>query len=328
MIVSSAPGRCGVVGNPTDGYGGSVISSSLSESATVRIAPAEAVTLHICGHEESIGCPDALALNGGFCDVAKAVMTRYPEVFDGPRFRLEADTTVPIESGLAGSTTMLVAILGAVLRLLDRTLPPHEIAEVAREIDFDLMRCVCGFQDQYMAVFGGLNHMDFRGKDPNSTGERVYATVENVAIHQPNIPLLLASTGVRRHSGSVHKGFRERWIEGDPEVVGGYERAAAMARSGKVAIMAGDWERLGRLMNDNHAIQRDLGGSGDANERLIAAALEAGALGAKLAGAGKGGTIIALHQDPELLADRLRDAGAARIIPVKPSAGLTVDGEL
>ena len=47
-------------------------------------------------------------------------------------------------------------------------------------------------------------------------------------------------------------------------------------------------------MNENHAIQRDLGGSGESNERLIAAALHAGALGAKLAGAGDGGTIIAL----------------------------------
>ena len=50
------------------------------------------------------------------------------------------------------------------------------------------------------------------------------------------------------------------------------------------------------------------------DERLIAAALEAGALGAKLAGAGKGGTIIALHEDLGCLTRRMQEAGAARAI--------------
>ena len=58
--------------------------------------------------------------------------------------------------------------------------------------------------------------------------------------------------------------------------------------------MTEDWELLGQLMNENHAIQRDLGGSGDSNERLIDGSFAAGTLGAKLAGAGDGGTIIAL----------------------------------
>ena len=76
-----------------------------------------------------------------------------------------------------------------------------------------------------------------------------------------------------------------------------------------------DWPLLGRLMNENHAIQRDLGGSGESNERLIAAARGAGALGAKLAGAGDGGTIIALWPWPDstALQDALRAAGASAI---------------
>jgi mevalonate kinase len=63
---------------------------------------------------------------------------------------------------------------------------------------------------------------------------------------------------------------------------------------GKKALMLEDWRTMATLMNENHAIQRDLGGSGESNERLIAAALAAGAPAAKLAGAGDGGTIIAL----------------------------------
>ena len=110
----------------------------------------------------------------------------------------------------------------------------------------------------------------------------------------PHLPFVLGFTGVQHASGAVHKPLRERWLDGEPAVVEGYKRITEIAQVGKKALVLGDWPLLGRLMNENHAIQRDLGGSGESNERLIAAALQAGALGAKLAGAGDGGTIIAL----------------------------------
>ncbi len=78
-------------------------------------------------------------------------------------------------------------------------------------------------------------------------------------------------------------------------------------------------------MNRNHVIQRDLGGSGESNERLIKAALDAGALGAKLAGAGGGGTVIALHPEPEVLERAFEQAGSERIFRPQPSPGVCLD---
>ena len=100
--------------------------------------------------------------------------------------------------------------------------------------------------------------------------------------------MILANTGVQHHSGAVHKPIRERWLEGDREVVDGYVRIGKLAREGKKALLSRDWKLLGELMNENHDVQRRLGGSGPENERLIEAALRAGAYGAKLAGAGQG----------------------------------------
>jgi mevalonate kinase len=84
---------------------------------------------------------------------------------------------------------------------------------------------------------------------------------------------------------------------------------------------------LGRLMNENHAIQRDLGGSGESNEELVAAALNAGALGAKLAGAGDGGTIIALWPWPDSsrLEEALLGAGASAIYHPAISPGVMIE---
>ena len=178
-----------------------------------------------------------------------------------------------------------------------------------------------------MVTFGGLNYMEFRDKEYyRSVDEEVFATVEPLASFvPPPLPLVLAHTGVQRLSGTVHKPLRQRWEDGEPEVVEGYRRIAALARQGKRALLTGDWEYLGRLMNDNHAIQRDLGGSGPENESLIKAALDAGALGAKLAGAGRGGTIIALHPDPHSLEEPLLAAGAKLIIYPEPVPGITVE---
>ena len=68
-----------------------------------------------------------------------------------------------------------------------------------------------------------------------------------------------------------------------------------------------------------------LGGSGEANEKLIGTALESGAVGAKLAGAGGGGTILALTFDPARTRQALLAAGADKILIPEPSPGLTVE---
>lgn len=328
MIHSSAPGRAGIVGNPTDGYGGTVISCSLTERATVSLTPSESMLLEVCGCREVIRSQEDLRLTGAFTDVAKAVLLNFDCAVPSRPFHLQATTTVPMRAGLAGSTAMIAAILGAVLRLLEIDMNRYQIAETTRKIEFETMRVTCGFQDQYMATFGGLQCLDFRDKDPHTAGEEpIFATVEPLAAYVGDLPMVLANTGVQRHSGTVHKGLRERWIEGDEAVVQGYQRIAALAREAKKALLNGDWECLGAAMNENHAIQRSLGGSGEANEHLIGVAMQAGSWGAKLAGAGHGGTIMALHPEPELVARRLQEAGAVNVMRLTPSEGLIVESE-
>ena len=159
--------------------------------------------------------------------------------------------------------------------------------------------------------------MDFRAKQFYRRAEaELYATIEPLATHVSQMPFVLAFTGVQHASSAVHKPIRERWLEGEVEVVEGYRRITEIARSGKKALILEDWPSLGRLMNDNHAIQRALGGSGESNEQLISAALRAGALGAKLSGGGRGGNMIALvpHDVGEAVSQALRKSGAERTI--------------
>jgi galactokinase/mevalonate kinase-like predicted kinase len=240
------------------------------------------------------------------------------------RCHLKCWSDIPFQAGLSGSTAMVVAGVAALLHHRRQKANLYYLAELARSVELNHLNIVCGYQDQYMAAFGGLNYMDFRDKEfYREVFSEPFASVESLVPHCAAMPpVILAHTGVRHNSGAVHRPIRERWLDGERAVRDAYVRVARLARDGKKAILAGDWNRLGAVMNENHEIQRGLGGSGPENERLVAAALEAGAIAAKLAGAGNGGTIIALHPRPTELAEPLLAAGAHRILYVQPAPGV------
>ena len=320
-----------MIGNPTDMYGGSVISCSTKERAECildNVSPGNVVSLEVSGDRQQLHSTSDLALRGDKLDIARAVLIALDvDPATAHPFVLHARTNIPMHAGLAGSTAILASITGAVLSHLGLRLNQYEIAELVRKIEYDVMRTVCGFQDHYMAVFGGLNYMDFRGKFSSAVAgpQSPFATIEPLQ-HLTDIPpLVLAHTGVQRHSGTVHSSIRDRWLRGDADVVEAYERIAVLARAGKKALLACDWDAFAALMNENHILQRDLGGSSESNERLITAALDSGAVGAKLAGAGGGGTIIALSEDPQRLVAGLLAAGADAILYPMPSPGLTIE---
>lgn len=330
MITASAPGRCGLVGNPTDMYGGTVISCSTRERARCTLSyNVDRLMVTVSGQSRVMQSQSDLALlPGDYLNVARAALSalEIDPAVTAP-FHLQADSEIPMQAGLAGSTAILACLTGALLSHLGLALNPYETAELVRKIEYDVLGIVCGFQDHTMAVFGGLNCMDFRGKNSAETqdAKTPFAMVESLVPFVGSLPLVLAHTGVRHHSGSVHTSPRERWLRGDPEVVGGYTEIGGLARRGKRALLACDWDTLASLMNRNHAIVRDLGGSGEANETLIAAALAGGASGAKLAGAGGGGTILALTHDRDRTVAALEAAGAEAILFPEPMPGLTVD---
>ena len=330
MIHASAPGRCGLLGNPTDMYGGSVLSCSTRERARCTLSlDTENMVITVSGQSQTLCVAGDLALRpGDYLNVVRAALIALEvDPATAPPFHLVAETDIPMQAGLAGSTAILACIVGCLLAHLRLRLNLYQTAELVRQIEYDVLGIVCGFQDHYMTVFGGLNFMDFRDKNSAHTtdGDTPFATVEPLAPFVGGLPFVLAHTGVRHHSGSVHTSPRERWLRGEPAVVDGYLEVGRLGRRGKRALLSCDWDTLASLMNRNHAVVRDLGGSGEANEALIAAALANGATGAKLAGAGGGGTILALTHDREQTVAALRAAGAEAILFPSPQAGLTVE---
>lgn len=319
-VTASAPGRVGFVGNPTDMYGGSVISCSTKERARVTIQPADRLILDAGAEQRIIASPDDLVTREDIFDIARVALAGTESA--DLRVRITWSTDIPFRAGLSGSTALLVSMVAGLLAFRGLRHNPYHQAELVRGIEYRNLT-FCGYQDAYMCTFGGLHYMDFRGKEFHlEYGTDPYATLEPMPA-SVILPAVVVITGGQRVSGGVHTPLRERWLAGESEVVEAYDAIAALAREGKKAILDNRLDALGKLMNENQAITHSLGGSNPEDDRFIELARQAGASGAKLAGSS--GAIVALHESPRALARAMTEAGATGILEPSPGPGLEIE---
>ena len=284
-IVATAPGRAGIIGNPTDGYGGAVLSSTLAERAHVVIETADEFRVKVGELATVFRAPRDYLLKNDRFDVVRAVMQYFGHT--DLKLSIAVTTEVPVQGGLSGSTAILASLVAALLTMWGREVSRYYLAETLRIIELNYLKIHCGYQDHYMTTFGGINFIDFREKENyRRLADEIYATIEPLEPHVKELPFLLAHSGIKHVSGAVHLPIRERWLEGEKLVVDGYARISDICRRGKRALVERDWEALADLMNENHRIQHEISHVGDRNLNMINAALDNGALAAKLAGAG------------------------------------------
>ena len=294
-VTFSAPGRAGIIGNPSDMYGGCVISCSVSVRNVCILESADEWSL-----------PEDTRL-------WDATVKRFP--VEG-KFKVTWETDVPRSSGLSGSTALLAATLACIVTVRGEALPDDMrlFAELVRDIELREAGIVCGYQDAYMCVLGGMSYLDFHGKHPIDSGPLG-------TLLPAELPgkFLLVTTGVERLSGSVHGPIRERWLNGDETVRELIKELANLALAAKIGMTI---DVLAEAMTRNFQIIQELGGSGVDIDRLVQACLDCGARSAKLTGAGMGGTVIALCDDPSELQQRLTKIGYTKFLQPTPTVGL------
>jgi galactokinase/mevalonate kinase-like predicted kinase len=221
-------------------------------------------------------------------------------------------TKVPKRGGLGGSSVLVLALVNALRAhygIDGRLLHDYAIAELTQRIEELEMGVTCGFSDRYVPQFGGLAYIDYRDKlEHRPMGVEPLATYERLDPFVAPLTFIVGFSGVSRNSGGVHSVMRARYLEdwasarngshGPSSILERFRAIAETAREGKACFLCGDLEGVGRLMNENHAlidgIMHDCGFAGEVNNRLINAAREAGALGAKLSGAGGGGSVLVM----------------------------------
>jgi mevalonate kinase len=134
--------------------------------------------------------------------------------------------------------------------------------------------------------------------------------------------LAIADTGIRSPTKIAVGDVRQAWEREPARFDGLFDQIAAIVEDARASIADGQPDRLGPLMDHNHALLQEIGVSCAELDALVAAALGAGALGAKLSGAGRGGNIIALvtAETASRVAEALQAAGAVRVIVTEVAA--------
>jgi len=326
-ISVSVPGRINILGNPTDGLEGDFCTISCAISLrTYGVFEESADFVVDVRTSEGAGSYQTVLKNeykyNGKYDIVKAAIRRlqgespeFADRFGQAKFRLTTWTDIPPRSGLGGSSAVINMILvgcRSLYRLDAKHLNDYRLAEICTRVECEELGFTCGYADRYSTLLGGLAYIDYRGKlHHKSIDEEPYATYERLDHCVSELPMFIVHTGVARDSGNVHGVLRSRYLQelggkahGEEFALEGMRRIADTAVQGKKRLLEGDWEAFGSLMNENHRwidwVMRKAGfeeGAGKVNNLLIKDALEHGAIGAKLTGAGGGGCICVLARE-------------------------------
>lgn len=318
MTISvSLPARINIAGSPTDACEGAYAI------LTAAIELRGGATLRATTGPTAGGGEIAAAAIAAFCRHESTLAAR---LADAP-VAIETWTDVPASSGLGGSSVLVLAVLAglrAYYGVDSRRWNDWALAELAQRAEEHDLDVVCGFADRYAPLFGDVAYLACHGKLWHAPlGDEPYATYETLGPHAPPLSFVVATTGVVRHSGSVHAPMRARYLEerrrGGGALLELARQMGETAWRGKIALLAHDWIGLGRQIDRNQQLVDAMmdacgfaSGAGEEVRALVAAARRAGALGAKLTGAGGGGAIFALPPPggADALADALRDFAA------------------
>jgi D-glycero-alpha-D-manno-heptose-7-phosphate kinase len=203
-------------------------------------------------------------------------------------FTITTFVDVPAGSGLGTSSTLVTTVLGAFTEWLKLPLGEYDLAKMAYDIERNDLGMAGGKQDQYAATFGGVNFMEFyeNGKvivNPLRVKDQVLNELSN------NIILFYTKTS--RISSEIIESQQRNVNEGFSESVDAMHRIKELAIQMKEAILKGELDRMGELLNLSWEFKKQManGITNSQIDRIYEAAVAAGATGGKITGAGGGG---------------------------------------
>lgn len=288
-IDTRAHARVGLLGNPSDLYGGRGLGFTVAElEARVRLTSSATIDL-------------ANELFEAGWSVARTAFAEAGADVDARPFALAFESDIPFQAGLSGSSALLVAALRAWQVWFGREFDARRVAELAWRAENEVLGIRAGPLDRLVQAHDGLVAMDF---------ERAFDAGATVALDPALLPpLLLAWHGEPgTPSGDVHAPIHARHAAGDTEVVRVMRAIADGAVRGRAALEAGDRATFCALVDANFDRRAELFPIAAADRALIDAARE---LGAAAKFPGSGGCVLVAAPDEALL-ERVAAAFTAR----------------
>ena len=214
---------------------------------------------------------------------------------------------IPVASGLGSGAAVSVAIIRALAEHVKKELTNEQVSRLAFETE-----------KLYHGTPSGIDNTVVTYAKP------VYFVkdqpIELLQVKYPFV-IVIGDTGVRASTKDAVRDVRIQQHKQPERYETIFAMIGGLVNTARRLIESGSPESIGPLMDENHALLRSMKVSSPELDHLVTAAREAGALGAKMSGGGRGGNMIALVQTSKAgaIAKALKDAGATNTIITRVS---------
>jgi mevalonate kinase len=295
MTTCSAPGKIYFFGEHAVVYGEKAIACAVDLRTQVSVLPARDTI--ICSSLGTTGMD-----NEKHPYVSQCIKEMEPYIPDGVRIDIASD--IPAGSGLGSSAAVTVAALYALSIRFQTGHNPEEIAAMGHAIERKVQGTASP-TDTFVSTMGGT-----------------FLVPERRKLTLPECSLVIGNTGKFSSTGELVENVKNL-KEAYPETIIPVIRAiGCLSNYGEPLINCQDYLSLGRLMDVNHGLLDSLGVGSEELSRLVWASRRAGAWGAKTTGAGGGGCMVAITNQPDAVAKAIESAGGQALITKATSLGV------
>jgi len=201
-------------------------------------------------------------------------------------FEMITQSEAPAGAGLAGSSTLNIACIGALNKLVGDRYTPDRFIPIAAAVECQVIKVPTGFQDYHSAQYGSVSAIHFSPEGMH----REALDIDTKTLHDR---VVVCYTGEPRNSGTNNWEITKRHIDGSKELYDLFEGIRDTSVAVREALLASDWDGLGEILRKSHPQRQRLSPNITTPhmDLLIENALANGAIAPKVCGAGGGGCI-------------------------------------
>jgi len=265
IIRRAAYARMGLLGNPSDGFGGKTITVQIRDfAATMRLweSPRLEIKPHPVHDPSTFDSLEELrhtAQEDGYYGGTRLLYATCKRFYEhcadsgiplrDANFTIDYDTDIPRQVGLGGSSAIVVCALRCLMEFYgigEEQIPLPQQPQLALAVELDELGIRAGLQDRVAQVYGGLVYMDFDEDHMRKYGNGHYERLSIDLLPSLYLAYIPYSTMT---SGKAHNPIHFRYENGDADVIAAMRQFAEFAEQGRAAIERGDVSLLGELMN-------------------------------------------------------------------------------
>ncbi len=307
---ASAPGKVILFGEHAVVYGEPALALAVNKRTTCKISPSDTETF-------VNGYPIERKYHSYILDCIDKVGTE-------KKLNIETESELPSGAGMGSSAAVTVSTLGCLRSFLGEEFEEEFIAKDAFDIEYEVQGGASPI-DTSTSTHGNAVMVSEEKKEDFMWKINREDTTWNIHHREiPDIDFVVGDTGVHSPTGPLVKKVRKFYHKSNfaKEII---RDIGEIVIEGAESLENGDLEKVGKLMNKNHRLLSILGVSHPKLEKLIRGARKF-SYGAKLTGAGGGGSMIALTDRPERVSEEIEKKGGTSYILKSTEKGLALDG--